>query len=231
MWDRTTTGGIVRYYNYVSEAKVDMLFGQIPPRLLSGLATELKIDLQVVGLTVQKGPADTGLYGRLDIVEAYLDRDHDISWMSEPSAWFRGECELRMSGFGPAPDGPLLMMGREAGTVVALIGSAHHLVGRRVAPESGLVGHSMLPALFELVQRGADDRLMTDPDGALRGGSARSKEGTLREVARLGRRLRGPGEPSEFLARRLLSGVITDDQGQELNVVVGTPLYVAQTDE
>ncbi|MFF4150038.1 DUF7019 family protein [Streptomyces sp. NPDC001651] len=29
----------MRYYNYVSEAKVDMLFGQIPPSLLSGLAT------------------------------------------------------------------------------------------------------------------------------------------------------------------------------------------------
>ncbi|KUL74972.1 MULTISPECIES: DUF7019 family protein [unclassified Streptomyces] len=221
----------MRYYNYVSEAKVDMLFGQIPPRLLSGLATELKVDLQVVGLTVQKGPADTGLYGRLDIVEAYLDRDHDISWMSEPSAWFRGECELRMSGFGPAPDGPLLMMGREAGTVVALIGSAHHLFGRRVPPESGLMGHSMLPSLFRLLQEGAADRPVTAPAGPPRGESARSKEGTLREVARLDRALRGPGEPSEFLARRLLSGVITDDQGQELNVVVGTPLYVAQTDE
>lgn len=225
------TGGIVRYYAYVSEAKLDMLFGQIPPKLLSVLRAEVKVDLKVVGLTVQKDRTEADMYGRLAIVETYLDRNHDISWMTEPSAWFRGECELRTSGYGASPDGPVLMTGQDGGTVVALIGSARHLHGQRMSPESSAVGHSMLPALFRLVRQAVDDRLLTAPGGIPGRESPSEKEQMLRQVVRLGRGLPGPGEPCEFLARRLLSGVVTDAQGRQLNVVVGTPLFVALADE
>ncbi|WP_455359444.1 DUF7019 family protein [Streptomyces sp. SYSU K21746] len=217
----------MRYYVYVSEAKLDMLFGQIPPKLLSRLGAEVKVDLKVVGLTVQKDRTEADTYGRLEVVEAYLDRNFDISWMNEPSTWFRGESDLRMSGYGRAPDGPVFMMGQEGGTVVVLIGSAHHLIGQRVSPDTAAVGHSMLPSLFRLVQQAVDDRLLTAPGGVPRRESPAETEEMLQQVVQLGRGLRGPGSSCEFLARRLLSGVVTDGQGRQLNVVVGTPLYVA----
>jgi hypothetical protein len=221
------TGRVVRFYTYVSEAKLDMLFGQIPPKMVSRLSAEAKVDLKVISLTVHKDRTEADMYGRLEIVEAYLDRIHEISWMTQPSAWFRGECDLRMSGYGRASDAPVLMTGREGSTVVVLIGSAHHLIGQRVSPESATVGHSMLPSLFRLVQQAVDDRLVTAPDGIPRRESAAEKEQMLHQVVQLGRGLRGPGSPSDFLARRLLSGVVTDGQGEQLDVVVGTPLYVA----
>jgi hypothetical protein len=37
----------VRYYLYLSTAKVDMLYGQIPPKLLKCLAVEAEVDLEV----------------------------------------------------------------------------------------------------------------------------------------------------------------------------------------
>lgn len=38
----------MRYYLYLSDAKLDMLFEQIPQKLLPRLVTEAKVDLKVV---------------------------------------------------------------------------------------------------------------------------------------------------------------------------------------
>ena len=48
----------VRYYLYVSDAKIDMLFEQIPKRLLDRLTKELKIDIKVVSVTVKEREQD-----------------------------------------------------------------------------------------------------------------------------------------------------------------------------
>ncbi|WP_277819627.1 DUF7019 family protein, partial [Streptomyces silvensis] len=77
----------MRYYLYVSSAKVDMLYEQIPPKLLKRLAVEAKVDLKVLSLAVQSPRTEATTYDRLNIVESYLEREFDVSWMSEPTAW------------------------------------------------------------------------------------------------------------------------------------------------
>lgn len=64
----------MRYYIYVSTAKVDMLYEQIPPKLLQRLVVEAKVDLKVLSVSVQSARTDASRYERLDLVEAYLDR-------------------------------------------------------------------------------------------------------------------------------------------------------------
>ncbi|MET7363839.1 SAVMC3_10250 family protein [Streptomyces sp. NPDC005562] len=218
----------MRYYLYVSTAKVDMLYGQIPQKLLRRLAVEAKLDLKVVSLALQASPSETTTYDRLDLVEAYLDREHDVSWMTEPAAWFRGEAALRVAGYGD-PDGPTLMTGYDGDTVVALIGSADHLIGHKAAPEMHRVGFSGLPALFRLLQ---DTPPAWEGQFEVRARGRMPSRGSVTEnVLRCADSLTVPPMNCEFLARHLLRDTVTRPDGREVTVIVGTPLFVAMSDQ
>ncbi|GHC55099.1 DUF7019 family protein [Streptomyces flavofungini] len=219
---------MLRYYVYVSTAKVDMLYGQIPPKLLRRLAVEAKVDLKVVSVAVQSPRADTSAYDRLDLVEAYLDREFDVSWMSEPTAWFRGDLGLRIAGYGGDANSPTLMTGRDGDTVVALIGSAHHLIGYQAAPDMHRVGFSGLPSIFRLLQD-----MPPEWEGQFDvrwRGRMPDRVNVTHDVLRCAESLTVPPVYCEFLARQLMRGTVTREDGRELTVVVGTPLYVAMSD-
>ncbi|MGV2915828.1 DUF7019 family protein [Streptomyces sp. A1499] len=205
----------MRYYLYVSGTKLDMLYGQIPPKLLKRLAVEAKVDLKVLSVAVQSPRADVTSYDKLDLVEAYLEREFDVSWMTEPRPWFRGDLELRVAGYG-SPEGPTFMTGRDGDTVIALIGSAHHLLGQRTAPETIQASYSMLPSLF---------RLLDDTPGREHG------QDPAHDVLEFAELMTEPPVYGEFLARRLLHGTATGRDGRQVDIVVGTPLYVAMADE
>ncbi len=219
----------MRYYLYVSTAKVDMLYGQIPPKLLRRLAVEAKVDLKVVSVAVQSPRADTSAYDRLDLVEAYLEREFDVGWMTEPTAWFRGDLGLRIAGYGDA-NGPTLMMGEDGDTLVALIGSAHHLIGYQLAPDMPRVGFSGLPSMFALLRDFPPEweSQMRVP----RRNGRRTADGAsiMREVRQCAQALTVPPVYGEFLARQLLRGTVTREDGREMTVVIGTPVYVAMSD-
>ncbi|WP_030682534.1 DUF7019 family protein [Streptomyces sp. NRRL B-1347] len=217
----------MRYYLYVSTAKLDMLYEQIPPKLLRRLAVEAKVDLKVLSVAVQSPRAGTSTYDRLDIVETYLEREFDVSWMSEPSAWFRGDLGLRIAGYGD-PNSPTLMTGRDGDTVVALIGSSHHLIGYQVAADMERVGFSGLPSIFRLLQE-IPPEWERQFDVRWRGRMP-SRESVTHDVLHCAEALTVPPVYCEFLARRLLTGTATGADGRELTVVVGTPLYVAMSD-
>lgn len=218
----------MRYYLYVSTAKVDMLYEQIPSKLLKRLAVEAKVDLKVLSLAVQSPRTEISRYDRLDIVQSHLEREFDVSWMSEPTAWFRGDLALRIAGYGSV-DSPTLMTGRDGDTVVALIGSAHHLVGYEAAPDMHKVGYSGLPSIFRLV-RDAPPEWEGQFDTRWRGGRMPSRESAAHDVLHVAESLTVPPVYCEFLARQLMRSTVTRDDGEELTVLVGTPLYVAMSD-
>lgn len=214
----------MRYYLYVSRAKVDMLFGQIPRKLLPQLVTEARADLKVLSVSVRQPREEPTLYDRLNVVETHLDREYDIGWMTEPARWFRGESGLRTAVTG-MPGSPVLMTCVDEDIVVALIGSSHHLVGREEPPaELGRVGHSWLPALHALLEESRAGRETPDAE-------ALDSDGTLRDVIAFAQHATGPATWCEFLARQLLRGRATGPDGRERDVVVATPLYVAMSDE
>jgi hypothetical protein len=209
--------GPVRYYLYLSQAKLDMLFDQIPQKVLPRLVTEAKVDLKVVGVSVQRPGAELTRYNRLDIVEGYLAQEYDIGWMTEPSFWFRGDLGLRVS-VTRSGAGPVFMTGSDDNLVVALVGSAHHVIGNEHAASPDLrMSGSWLPALQALLRQETPDAL---DDGE-----------TLRDTLAFSRRVTGPATWCEFLARRLMHGSVTDEDGREWEVVIGTPLYVAMSED
>lgn len=217
----------MRYYIYLSAVKVDMLYAQIPPKLLRRLAVEAKVDLRVLSVAVQSVRADTTAYDRLDLVEAYLDREFDVSWMSEPTAWFRGDLGLRIAGYGES-NSPTLMTGRDGDVVVALIGSAHHLIGYQASPDMAGIGYSGLPSMFRLLQD-------IPPEWEHQFNSRwhtrmPNRESVTHEAVHFAESLTVPPVYCEFLARQLMRGTVTLEDGRVLTVVIGTPLYVAMSD-
>ncbi|MFI8992673.1 DUF7019 family protein [Streptomyces sp. NPDC053542] len=219
----------MRYYLYLSDAKLDMLFEQIPRKLLPRLVTEAKVDLKVVSFSVQRPQTELSRYDRLEIVEAYLEREYDVGWMTEPAFWFRGESGLRVSGADGA-GGPVLMTGTDSDPVVVLIGSAHHVMGgEQPSPELGRVGHSWLPSLHRLLENSRPGpRSMETPSLDTR---SLDDRGTLRDSLAFAQQATGPAIWCEFLARQLMRGTVTGEEGRTREVVIGTPLYVAMCDE
>ncbi|MCI0689871.1 MAG: hypothetical protein L0Y54_21920 [Sporichthyaceae bacterium] len=55
----------MKYYLYVSDRKVDMLFDQIPRRLRRRLAAEAKVDLKVASVTLTSAHDDHTRYSKL----------------------------------------------------------------------------------------------------------------------------------------------------------------------
>ncbi|MGA4839025.1 DUF7019 family protein [Streptomyces sp. G45] len=218
----------MRYYIYISTAKVDMLYAQIPPTLARRLAVEAKVDLKVLSLAVQSPRGDATAYDKLNLVEAYLEREFDVSWMSEPTAWFRGDLALRIAGYGDA-NSPTFMTGQDGDTLVALIGSAHHLVGYEPAPDMHRVGHSALPSLFQLL-RDVPPEWEYQLGPGWREEERPGERHAVHEVLHFAEALTVPPVYCEFLARQLMRGSVELEGGRELTVVIGTPLYVAMSD-
>jgi len=231
----------VRYYTYISEAKLDQLYSQVPRKVLSRLAGELHIDAKIASMSVRNVEADLSTFDRLRLVERYIDEHCETGWFTEPRGWFRGELDLRWAIVRRF--GAVVHTGLDHDTVLAMVGSARHLVGQaKPVPGSELdTPASDLPALLGIVERHVEDyRAMpfgahgpTDRGWPFAGryGPDEEEQEALEQVLYFSRGMRGPRQPCQFLARRLLQGHTTGPDGQSVNVVIGTPLYVALSDE
>jgi hypothetical protein len=210
----------VRYYAYVSDAKLDMLYDQIPAKIRSRLVAELKLDVKVVSLSLRERESDATRYGKLDVVESYLERHVDVGSIAEPAAWFRGRVSLRSGLYRNAPGGLAYFSGLDGGVRLALIGSARHLIGSQTSPAEIGLSYSGLPALFTILRRDEASPAQEQDD----------EQRAVAEVREFADALGGLPEPSEFLARRLLHGPVADAGDGVTHVLLGTPLYVALAD-
>ncbi|WP_433887783.1 DUF7019 family protein [Streptomyces sp. CA-111067] len=216
----------MRYYTYISDAKLGMLHGQVPRKLLSRLAGDLQIDLKVASVSVQGAPPEVTQFDRLRLVERYIDENCDVGWMTEPRSWFRGELGLRMG----IVTGAALYTGLDGGTLVALIGSGIHVVDRGPSRSDSRLEHrtSDLPALVTLMESRSEDSVSY---GFARDREDADEQVALSQVVYFAQEMRTPRQPCEFLARRLLEGTTRGPDGRPVHVVIGTPLYVALSDE
>jgi hypothetical protein len=212
-----------------------MLYSQIPHRLLSRIVGELKLDLKVLSVSLRKRETDETLYSKLEVVEHYLSKELGVGTISEPGSWFRGALPM-CSGVWSEHQGPdgspsggmLYFSGEQDGTLVALIGSAHHRIGQQSAASYIYLPHSGLPELFSVLTRDERD---TSPLGD-RGASILPDDNrVIREVFDFANALTGIPQPSEFLARRLLDGQVESRTGSVQRVVLGTPVYMALAED
>src|SRR5207302_1787459 len=86
----------LRYYLYISDSKLDMLYEQIEPRALRHLSAELKVDLKVASVILKHAdnPERTRA-AKLRIVERFLDRHHQVGTLDDPAGdYFRGRMQM-----------------------------------------------------------------------------------------------------------------------------------------
>ena len=135
----------MRYYVYVSDAKVDMLLAQISDGTRKKIAQELSIDLKVLKLSHKQEIERTeNRFKRLEVVEKYinanewcgpLDEGHPYIYDTLPFRWGRLSREVKEAESShivrPDAQSPVLFSLNDRNRALDLLmtGSPRHLVG------------------------------------------------------------------------------------------------------
>jgi hypothetical protein len=93
----------LRYYVYISDYKLDMLYEQISPALRRRISGEFNVDLKLVGLTLRgsEQPEATKM-AKLRTVEHYIDKHHHVGDISNPGReFFRGSMDMQWGWLTP----------------------------------------------------------------------------------------------------------------------------------
>jgi len=117
----------MKYYLYISDAKVDMLLPQIPHELKKKVATEFGFDLKIL---TAKRKVETE-YGddriaRLETVVEFIRRYGNLGSVDEPNEYIEGTLPMR---FSIASENVAYFSGRTEKTLLGLGGSSKHLIG------------------------------------------------------------------------------------------------------
>ena len=223
----------LRYYVYVSDAKVDMLFDQIPRPVVRRVAAELKLDLKVFSISLKEEPDDVTRYAKLRVVSEYIENNFEVGSPLEPREFVKGSLPMQWGWVG-SPESRVIFFSSVAdGVLLGLTGSGHHVIG--AAPQArGIVG-SIFPGLVEALTadlgRAADD--LTESVKFTSMSSA---------VEIAARDLEGSTNHLDFLARTLLTESASGVAGKAVpfgtirkqqirndyhRVVLASPIYIA----
>lgn len=213
-------------YVYISDTKVDTLFGGIKDSVLKKVTASLEIDFKFVKATFS-GDVDLDRakhrVQRLETVIAYLEKANPFGTVDHPDEYVR-ESNLNMTWGEIKP--ALFFAGWTDKTLIGLGGSPKHLIGNTgAATTTASYTFALLDCLRPIVAE--DERKAIKTSGV-------SDDDSLAVIESAIRNFKGPREPMEFVAKRLLYGpslrskpLIGADEPQR-KVLLATPLYVAR---
>jgi Family of unknown function (DUF7019) len=230
----------VKFYQYVSDSKVDMLYAQIPDKLSRRISAQLDIDLKLVSLTLTPEVSPETRYSKCRVVAEYLREHAEVGSTTAPRGYFQGTENLFMRVL----DTTVVWLGRRGSTFVALTGSQDHLIMAAPTPDRLWWGSAPGQALPELAQ--SVEQSLADPrETAQRAAPSRTGMDPLEAVTVLAANTRPDERPQslEFLAKRhevraaewSLLPPFTSAEKARLRkpdieqVVLASPIYVAHT--
>src|SRR3984957_14945888 len=130
----------LKYFIYVSDTKVDMLYSQIPRSLKDKIAGELKLDLHVVSASVRGRDREETRYSKLSVVTDYIDKHSEVGTVDYPGSYFKGTMDMNWGEVGGegASEYIVFFAGRTEKTILGLGGSPWHVLGnvRPTSPSS-----------------------------------------------------------------------------------------------
>jgi hypothetical protein len=245
LWRRPAKPSL-RYFVYVSDAKLEMLFDQIPPKLRQRLSAEAKVDLKLASLTIKEAgqPAPTRM-AKLIVVEHYIDRHHPVGTVQNPGRqYFRGTIPMRWGWLEDSYDSynVAFFYGMRDGHAVFLAGSRYHVLGAQPLPaNAGLFTGSVTPTIIEAIYKQVSQLRESDV-GADEGLDEELDEDEFTSLPEVGdpamgvldcafvdgEELQGPPQWMEFLAVPLIEGLMPEGTERPgTHAVLATPIYVA----
>ncbi|RJL32789.1 DUF7019 family protein [Bailinhaonella thermotolerans] len=234
----------MRYYEYLSVAKVEMLYGQLggPGPAVSH---EVGLDVKVLRATRRsETTGEPGLYDKLTAVEDRIYASEPVGSVDEPAAWIYGRMPLSAVLLPPAGDGAadravLFAGASETGAFLVMGGAARHLTSQAGAPpiQGGGLSPSGRLGLQQALKAYAAEIGAAVPEHDQLGRPAFPVHPELvpgrlhspaHEIASRGT----PLGACEFLAKRLASGPATSSHPHwpTPTGTLATPLFIALTD-
>ena len=210
-------------YIYISDAKVDVLYPQITSKLGSSSSVENKIDLKFYSRST-KTDIDENRITKLETVCQFIEQYGNLGTITDPSEYIFGTISMEMLVVERADF--VFWGSRSTDAVIGLGGSAKHLIGN-AAPPGPYYSRSYFHHILRELRR-----IFTESSGI----SSPTEYGDDEMIYEFIRRLRGPSEQFEFLARTLRFGKGVSIEDRKLvdpttwkgNVLLATPLYVAR---
>jgi hypothetical protein len=224
----------VKYYIYISDAKVDMLFPQVPHDIKKKVATEWKMDLKLLSASRRvETEGEDNRIARLETVVDFIREYGNVGSVDEPDEYVEDALIMRWGDYGfQVKDNPVVYFGGETTkTVVGLGGSMKHLIGN--SGSCSVDSHSFTPLLLNFLSR---ELGLQEGNGGLEAVPSRFKETFTPtkavELATL--QMMGVQQNVEFMAKRLAYGsaeMFNENPAlRARHVLLASPLYVAMVD-
>ena len=218
----------MKYYIYISDAKVDLLFPQVPRDIRKRVALEFKMDLKLLSALreTETGGGDNRI-ARLEAVLRFIRERGNIGTVDRPDEYFEGSLPMKWSDCFVDRTFLAYFGAETKQTIVGLGASVRHLIGNS---EGAVV--PMSPSTPAVIRFLSNYLNMEKCDSTPRSVVTVAEE--LKYSTRLAlRSIKGPNQELEFLAKRLAYWAADPEWRRKSNlssVLVGTPLYVAMAD-
>ena len=240
----------MKYYVYVSDAKIEMLCSQIPRSIREQIAAELKIDLKLISVSLkERKVTQETRYSKAGLVAAYIEGHERLGTVDAPEGYIKDALPMRWGPYGG--DNRLVYFGGGTKhTIVGLGGSAYNLLGhQRGASEPH--AHSTTSTIIAAISRDLDADEVEHPLRSFHRGyrpegtpqsaqlsdaelEDRTANETLIAVSLATSQMKGPVQRLEFLAKRLYEGHLVpnpwDSPRERAHVLLASPIYVALLD-
>ena len=220
----------MRYYLYISDAKVNMLLPQVPGALQRKVSAKFGFDIKLLSgsLETERATLDNRV-ARLAAVETYLVENEPIGTPGQPASWIQGTVDAKFLDIG---NGAILFVTGDATSILALGGSAHHLVGA-ATPERVGIPFSFFPGLATQLTSLIDNRpdwLVGMDEKTLRSVLAPDVDQGFDAWASVVIWARAHAQAGvqklQFLAKRL----VTTKTQQDVTITMASPLFIASAD-
>jgi hypothetical protein len=220
----------LKYFLYISEAKVNMLYGQIASGAEAN-KVQWKADFKLASYSYESqiNDGNRSKEDRLKAVIDSLEKADLIGTVDEPKEYFRGSIPMRWGLFEdqgrPANEGPLVYFGGYGQkTILGLGGSSKHLLGMDGSGNTG--SRSCTPYLVSYVLAGMN----IDQTGWNAFQQIDHEHSVFEGIIIATSQLKGPTQTMEFVAKTLLEGttrhsIVTRNERKQC--LLGTPLYVS----
>jgi hypothetical protein len=205
----------MKYYIYISDAKVDMLLPQIPHEVKKKVATEFGFDLKILTAkrTVERKGEDDRI-SRLETVLQFIRQYGNCGTIDNPDEYIDDSEDMWFGNYDLAD--VAYFTGKRAETVFGLCGSGRHLLGAD-PNRSPWPNMTHLLGVFSWL---SDQNPTHDGNGI----------NAIPVLAELASRSHFPRQRLEFLAKRLVFNPHYSYGDVPIQVLLASPLYVSMMD-